>query len=102
MLVHDGAYYFNNDGIRALLKSLLVPAMVSAPHSYNLAPAEMLFAALKSAHLNPTQLPQSKEYFMNVVLLVLMRLKSVPASRRLLFWHHCAQHVFRFMGFERL
>jgi len=100
--VHDGAYYFNNDGIKALLKSMQVPTMVSAPHSYNLAPAELLFAALKATNLNPTQLPQSKEYFMNVVLLVLRRLKDVPASRRLLFWHHCCQHVFRFLGFERL
>jgi len=56
--VHDGAYYFNNDGIKALLKSMQVPTMVSAPHSYNLAPAELLFAALKATNLNPTQLPQ--------------------------------------------
>ena len=76
--MHDGAYYFNNDGIKALLKSMQVPTMVSAPHSYNLAPAELLFAALKATNLNPTQLPQSKEYFMNVVLLVLRRLKDVP------------------------
>jgi len=30
-----------------------VPAMISAPHSFEIAPVEMVFAALKRGNLNP-------------------------------------------------
>ena len=49
---HDGARYFNNDAIKSVLKNYKVPVMVSAPHSYNVAPCELVFAAIKRTHMN--------------------------------------------------
>ena len=30
------------------------------------------------------------------------RIKEIPAEHRVLFWHHCLQHVYRYMMLERI
>ena len=97
--LHDGARYFNNTSIQAVLKSLRIPIVISAPYSYNLAPSELVFAAMKSTHLNLEQLPTGKGNFLNVVRLVLARLREIRPSQRLLFWHHILQHLYRYLDF---
>ena len=77
---HDGARYFNCSAIKAVLKSLNVPTMVSAPHSYNVAPSELVFASVKAVNLNLERLPTGKTHFLNVVNLVLARLKDLKPS----------------------
>jgi hypothetical protein len=41
--------------------------MISSPHSYNIAPIELLFGAIKSVDLNPEQLSTGKTNFSNMV-----------------------------------
>ena len=102
MWSHDGARYFNCSAIKAVLKSLDVPVMVSAPHSYNVAPSELVFASVKAINLNLERLPTGKTHFLNVGTLVLARLKDLKPSQRVLLWHHVAQHLYRFLGYQRL
>ena len=69
--------------------------MLLSPHSYNVAPIELLFGSIKNANLNPEQLPTAKRYvftffmfinftylyfsnFKNVVKLVIDKLQSIP------------------------
>ena len=96
---HDGARYFNCSAIKAVLRSLDVPAMISAGHSYNVAPSELVFAAVKATHLNLEQLPTGKSHFLNVVRLVMARLRELRPIQRVLLWHHVAQHIYRFLDY---
>lgn len=54
MIMHDGARYSSNATTENILRDLRVPFMLLAPHSYNVAPIEMLFGAIKANELNPT------------------------------------------------
>ena len=67
ILLHDGASYWSNDKIRELLDFLKVPAMTFGPYSYQVAPAELYFAAFKKADINPRLVPTTKSHFANVV-----------------------------------
>jgi len=53
IIMHDGAKYAQSHGTQAVLRDLRVPFMLLAPHSYNVAPIELLFGAVKTNHLNP-------------------------------------------------
>ncbi len=48
----DNAPYHVSVETMAILKELRVPVMFLGPHSYNVAPVELLFAAIKSTHMN--------------------------------------------------
>ena len=61
--------------------------MISAPHSYNISPIEILFGAIKSKKLNEDQLPTGKSNFKNVVDMLLKRVSAIPKSQRILYWH---------------
>ena len=74
ILCLDGAAYHVSAETMALFSTLRVPLMILGPHGYSVAPCELAFAALKSVHLNPDQLPTGKTNFANVVRLVLLRL----------------------------
>ena len=43
-----------------LIKELRIPFMLSSPHSYNISPIEMLFAAIKTGNLNEEDIPTGK------------------------------------------
>ena len=40
--------------------------------------------------------------FTSIIRLVLDKLKSIPKYQRIMYWHHCLQHVYRFLMFEKL
>ena len=69
----DGASYHCAAGTYALLKKLRIPVMMQGPHSYDVAPCELYFAAFKRADINPRHVPTTKEYFSTIVNLVLKR-----------------------------
>ena len=53
ILMHDGAGYASGTATESTLRNLQIPFMLLAPHSYNVAPVELLFGAIKNANLNP-------------------------------------------------
>ena len=48
----DGAPYHLSSESMEIYKALDIPLMLNPPHGYNVAPVELVFAALKSKHLN--------------------------------------------------
>ena len=60
IILHDGAQYCQSQSMINIYRSLNVPFMISSPHSYNISPVEMLFAAIKTKDLNPERLPTGK------------------------------------------
>ena len=73
ILTMDGASYHTSAGTYALLKKLRIPVLLQGPHSYDVAPCELYFAAFKRADINPRKLPTTKEHFPKIVDLVLKR-----------------------------
>ena len=53
ILMLDGAKYHQSVSTLGILRQLRIPMMITGPHSYNVAPIELLFAAIKAKHLNP-------------------------------------------------
>ena len=60
MITMDNAPYHVSTGTMAIMKDLQVPIMYLGPHSYNVAPVEMLFAAIKSTNMNEEMVPTGK------------------------------------------
>ena len=60
IIMHDGAKYAQSNSTINTLKDLRVPYMLLAPHSYNVAPIELLFGAIKTKDLNPLEHPTGK------------------------------------------
>ena len=60
IILHDGAMYAKSKNTQRCLRDMQIPYMLLAPHSYNVAPIELLFGALKNSDLNPEQLPTGK------------------------------------------
>ena len=57
----DNAGYHEAGEVLNLLKDQNVPVLFLGPYSYDMAPAEMVFAALKVQHLNPENAPLGKK-----------------------------------------
>ena len=56
-----------------MLQRLRVPIMMLGPYSYDVAPAELFFAAFKAADINPNHIPLGKGHFAEVLELVVKR-----------------------------
>ena len=56
----DGAKYHLTGQVMEVLKKHKVPALVSAPYSFDVAPCELFFAAFKSGEINLQQLAVGK------------------------------------------
>ena len=61
ILLMDGASYHTSEMTMDVLKKLKIPTMFLGPNSYNTAVCELLFAALKTADLNPERLSLGKK-----------------------------------------
>ena len=61
VIMWDGASYHDATNVLVLLKEQRVPLVFLGPYSYHMAPAEMIFAALKTQHINPQQAPLGKK-----------------------------------------
>jgi hypothetical protein len=62
IILHDGAKYCQSTATINTLRNYQVPFMLLSPHSYNVAPIELLFGAIKTNLLNPEHLPTGKRY----------------------------------------
>jgi len=60
IFMHDGAAYAKSGFVKNILKELRVPFMLTAPHSYNVSPIELLFGAIKNSDINPQGLGTGK------------------------------------------
>ena len=60
VITMDNAPYHVSTGTMSIMKELQVPIMYLGPHSYNVAPVEMLFASIKSTHMNEEMMPTGK------------------------------------------
>ena len=61
VLVWDGAGYHTCQHMKTFLREQQVPMMTLGPYSYLMAPAELLFAALKMKKLNLDDVPLGKK-----------------------------------------
>ena len=59
----DGASYHQANSTFNVLRNLHIPIMLLSPFSYDAAPIEKIFNALKSSDINPDLLPTAKRYF---------------------------------------
>ena len=98
----DGASYHRAKGTYEMLKRLRVPIMMLGPYSYDAAPAELFFAAFKSADINPNKVPLGKSHFAKVLQLVIQRCLEIPKAHLILNWHHCLLYVFRYLSFHQI
>ena len=57
----DQASYHTSPQTRRLLETLKIPVMQLGAYSYDLAPAELLFARLKTADLHPGEIAVGKK-----------------------------------------
>ena len=61
VLQFDGATYHRSQEVRNFLRNIGVKALISGPYGYDIAPIEMLFAALKSTNLDPGMIKTGKK-----------------------------------------
>ena len=54
IILHDGAAYCRAEAFQNVIKELHVPFMISSPHSYNISWVELLFGAIKTGVLDPS------------------------------------------------
>ena len=57
----DNATYHKSKKMLAFFKENNAKVLYTGSYSYNAAPIELLFAAFKSADINPRHVPQSKK-----------------------------------------
>ena len=70
VILLDNAPYHTSEGTLDLMEGLRLPILFTAPHSYDAAPIELLFAAFKSKDINPWHVPQGKRYVANFNFIV--------------------------------
>ena len=102
----DNATYHSSEETRAVIKTLNLSLIFSGPYSYSAAPIELLFAGLKMGELNQSckapnwqkvsKLLNTKKFklmlfyfrsLQNVGELVKDKLKEIPRSTRVSYWH---------------
>ena len=61
VIVWDGAAYHRSAKTLSLLETLKIPLLRLGAYSYDMAPAELLFARLKTADLHPGDIAVGKK-----------------------------------------
>lgn len=79
-----------------------MPILFTGPHSYSASPAELAFAHLKSVDCNPERKPMGKKTFINVIEGVVARFRQLSKAQLMMYWHHCLQHVLRYLDLQRI
>ena len=76
-----------------------IPTTISGPYSYDGAPIELFFAALKKGNINPLDIPVSKskyiilylipvEFLPNLVKLIDEKISSMNRAHIIMYFHH--------------
>ena len=113
LFVLDGASYHRSASTRQSITHLQMKIVMSAPYSYQTAPAELWFASLKRGEFNPEQIKSGKSYvfvslsfvyssFQEISSLVYKHAASIPRSRVKLFFRHVVIHLFNYLAFKHL
>ena len=97
VIIWDGASYHNSMKTKSLLETLKIPLMMLGPYSYDMAPAELLFARLKLSDLHPGEVAVGKKNFSNVVSLVIESVRKIPKAYILMMWHHVVLEAFNYL-----
>lgn len=71
--------------------------MFLGPYSYDMAPAELLFAKLKTADLHPGEITVGKKNFANVVSVVSESVNKIPKAFIVMCWHHVLLEAFNYL-----
>ena len=71
-------------------------------YSYNVSWVELLFGAIKTGVLNPSDKGQGKGNFKTIIEIILGKIKSIPKHKRILYYHHSLSHVMRFLLMHEL
>ena len=61
VIMIDNTAYHTCKATLKVFEELGVPVLFTGPHSYNACPAELFFAAFKSADINPRHMPTGKK-----------------------------------------
>jgi len=79
-----------------------LPIVFSGTYSYSTAPCEAAFSALKWGDLNPQRLPTGKKGLNHIAEMVGKRLKEIPRSVVVRYWHHAVEKHYDYLCFERI
>ena len=60
MFLFDGAKYHTSDEMKEYFRKMGINVIYTGPYSFDAAPIEHLFAALKNGDINPDRLPTGK------------------------------------------
>ena len=60
VIMMDNAPYHTSHATRKVLEKFQVPVLFTGPHSYDIPPCELLFAAFKDRDINPRHIPTGK------------------------------------------
>ena len=85
-----------------LLESLRVNVSMYSPYSYDAAVCELFYAAFKKADINPNKVPMGKTHFLDVIGLVVERVRQIPKQHLHLNWHHCLLHMFHYLTLRKI
>ena len=102
IITMDGSSYHTAAGTYALFKKLRIPVLLQGPHSYDIAPCELYFAAFKSQDVNPRKVPSTKEHFPKILDLVIKRCLQISKQHVIMNWHHCLLNVYKFLSYKEL
>ena len=97
VIIWDNASYHSSERTKSLLETLKIPLMFLGAYSYDMAPAELLFARLKSADLHPGEIDVGKKNFVNVVSLVVESVSKIPKALIIMMWHHVLLEAFNYL-----
>ena len=102
VIIWDNASYHTSPRTKSLLETLKIPLMFLGPYSYDMAPAELLFARLKSSDLDPGEVAVGKKNFPNVVSLVVASVSKIPKALVVMMWHHVLLEAFNYLVLKPL
>ena len=98
----DGARYHTGTKLRKYMRKMQLDIMWSAPYSYSTAPIELLFGALKFGELNPGNQSTGKKALHLIGDMEGHKLRQIPRSTLVRFWHKTTLNLFNYLYYERI
>ena len=102
VVVLDGAPYHRSAETRRCIQHLGMKVVLSAPYSYETAPAELWFAHFKRGTFNPEEIKTGKSSFKEVAQLIYRQASLIKKERCVLFYRHVILHLFNYLVFKPL